>query len=59
VKGETDGGALTLSHVNGVDGMLFEVAKGDLVVRTGMGDSGSGSNLKEKGRATIWPGVLL
>lgn len=58
-KKKTDGGALTLFHVNGVDGMLFEVAKGELVVRTRMGDSGSGSNLNEKGRTTVWPGDVV
>jgi len=51
VKGEDRrDGALTLSHVNGVDGVLFEVEKGEFCRgRRGMGDSGSGSNLKEKG----------
>jgi hypothetical protein len=37
--------------------VLFEVAKVELVVRTGISDSGLGSNLKEKGRTTVWLGM--
>lgn len=50
---------LTLSHGNGSDGVSSEVAKGELVMSTGIGDSGSGSNVNEKGLTRISLGGVV
>lgn len=48
---------MVLLHVNGGDGGVAEVAMFGRVVSIGLGDSGSGLNLKEKGVAESAGGV--